>query len=138
MWQTKKPTLIIAMQVGCHWCEASAGFYRELMSADINEAFRLIIIFPQGTADSQAFLSKIGLSRVDVRQADFDKIHVLATPTLILTDPRGTIVSDWVGYQDPSKQNDIFTKLGLPNRAHIEKEGRAQATAGATPVPGPR
>jgi hypothetical protein len=33
-WPEKGSTLVLAMQPGCHWCEASAGFYRDLIRSN--------------------------------------------------------------------------------------------------------
>src|SRR5215510_10078614 len=40
-------TLVFAMQIGCHWCEASAGFYRDLIRSNSTGAVHFVAVLPQ-------------------------------------------------------------------------------------------
>src|SRR5579864_8090262 len=46
-WRANRTTLVMALQVGCHWCEASAGFYRDLLASNTEGKFHPIAVLPQ-------------------------------------------------------------------------------------------
>jgi len=114
-WTGGSPTLVFAMQVGCHWCEASADFYRRLLQDNDGHSFHPVVAMPQSPTEGAAYLRKLGLNVTDVRQADFHKLGVPGTPTLILVDGRGRVTASWVGYQPPDKQQALLNRL-LPTR----------------------
>lgn len=111
-WAEHGRTLIVAMQVGCHWCEASADFYRDLIAAKSNQ-FHAVAVLPQPVLESQAFLDSLDVRFADVRQSDIRMLGVSGTPTLILVDREGLIESSWAGKLTPEQETSVFKKLGI-------------------------
>lgn len=112
-WPANHTTLIIAMQVGCHWCEASANFYKDLIRSDSMDAFHPVAVLPEPFAESRKFLHGLGLEIPDVRQLDLDNIGVHSTPTLILVDAQGKVEASWVGKLTPKWERSVFRKIGI-------------------------
>lgn len=131
-WGTNRPTLVIAMQIGCRWCELSASFYRDLLSRDANGAFQIIVAMPVSVSQGKAYLTKLDVNVPDVRQVDFVKLGVHATPTLIVIDGHGQVSSIWEGYLSADRQADLLNELRLSHES-IAKH-RSMASESATPI----
>ena len=116
-WARNRTTLIIAMQVGCRWCEASADFYRDLIQSDSTSVFHPVAILPQPVEQSRRFLLQLGLQIPDVRQFDIGKLGVHSTPTLILADAQGKVEVSWVGKLSPRWETAVFKKIGIRRQA---------------------
>jgi thioredoxin-related protein len=112
-WDANRVTLILALQVGCHWCEKSAEFYRDLLRSNVSGTFHPLFVLPQPVIQSQAFLHDLGLDVSNIRQVDFAELGVHGTPTLILADQHGRVLSTWEGYLSPVREEDVFRKLGV-------------------------
>lgn len=112
-WAADRPTLVMAIQTGCHWCEASANFYHDLLRSSSGGAFHPIAVFPTTSSDNRAFLEKLKLGIDDVREADFGELGVRGTPTLILVGSNGQVEASWVGLLSPQLENEVFKRLGV-------------------------
>lgn len=112
-WATNRLSLIIVMQVGCHWCEGSASFYRDLLRSDSRGSFHPIAVLPQPITEAKSFLDSLGLDISDVRQMDFSKLGAYGTPTLILVDSSGKVEASWTGKLPPQWENAVFRKIGI-------------------------
>lgn len=112
-WAKYHQSLVMALQVGCEWCEASAPFYQELLRSDVGNTFHPVAVLPQPVDQSKKFLQSFSIRVTDIRQADLRKIGVGGTPTLILVDTRGRIESSWIGQLSPALEDEVFTKLGI-------------------------
>lgn len=110
---TNRRTLILAMQVGCHWCEESAGFYRDLIRSDTNGPVHLVAVLPQPIPQDEKFFNSLSLKFKDIRQVDFPRLKVYATPTLMLIGIDGRVEKIWMGMQSPNGEADVFKSLGL-------------------------
>jgi hypothetical protein len=112
-WATDRKTLVMALQIGCRWCEASASFYRRLLTGRPAAKFRPIAVLPQPVGDSRTFLNGLGLEISDVRQVDLADLGVQATPTLIVVDEQGRVESSWMGQLSSSREDAIVKELGV-------------------------
>ncbi|MGD0404488.1 MAG: rhodanese-like domain-containing protein [Candidatus Acidiferrales bacterium] len=126
-WAATRLTLVIAMQEGCHWCEASADFYRDLIRSNATNAVHIVAVLPQAISQGRTFLRSINVDVSDVRQVDFSKLGVQATPTLVLVDGGGHVKSSWVGKLSQQQEEEVFTKLGekrlaTPSSEEIEQQ----------------
>jgi hypothetical protein len=106
-------TLVLALQVGCHWCESSAGFYRDLIRSNSKGAVHLLAVLPQPIQQDQQFLRSLSLELQDVRQVNLATLNVYATPTLLLLGGDGRIKKVWMGMLSPDGEADVFSTLGL-------------------------
>jgi hypothetical protein len=112
-WKTNDSTLVIALQVGCHWCEASAPFYSDLIRSAANNSVHFVAVLPQPVGEAQSFLHSLHLNVPDIRQFDLAKLGVDATPTLILVDQSGHIRETWTGKLTSEVEDQVFRKVGL-------------------------
>lgn len=113
-WADNRLTLIAVMQVGCHWCEESAPFYRALTAQEsAGHKFHVVAVLPQSRNQSQEFLHTLGIGIQDIRQKELYELDVSGTPTLLLVDYRGRIKAFWVGKLEPASEKDVFNNLGV-------------------------
>jgi thioredoxin-related protein len=112
-WAKSRRTLVMVLQVGCQWCEASAGFYQELLRANVRNAFHTIAVLPQSVSESRNFLHILGVDVADVRQFDLRTLGIGGTPTLVLVDSTGHIQASWIGQLSPELEDGVFDRLGL-------------------------
>jgi hypothetical protein len=112
-----QPTLIMALQSGCPYCEASMSFYRDILRSNSKKTFRVIALLPQSTTAGQAFMHQYlgqdadGLE--DVRQVDLESLNIRGTPTLIVVSNSGRVESSWRGQLSSKQEADVFRALGV-------------------------
>src|SRR4051812_19697908 len=90
------PALLVALSTNCHYCQASAGFYRELLKPASEHGFRVIALFPQPVVAGKAYLESLGVVVHEIRQVDYHVIGVSGTPTLVLVDDKGRVKEHWI------------------------------------------
>src|SRR5579859_3403607 len=105
----------MVLQVGCHWCEASMTFYRDILHSNPKHSFRVVALLPQPVPEALSFLRRyLGQGKEElptVRQIRFDTHGIAGTPTLILLDQKGHVQSSWVGKLSSQQENDVFRAL---------------------------
>lgn len=112
-WADHKATLVIAVQPGCRFCTASAGFYADILRSTPTQAVHIVAMSPSPTIELQTYLRSLDLSIPELRQADFNKLGVQATPTLILVDSQGRVASHWIGKLTTNEEDDVFKVMGI-------------------------
>jgi hypothetical protein len=127
-WSATGSTLVIVMQVGCHWCEASSGFYRDLIRSNSDGSVHLVAVLPQPIQQDQQFLRSLSLQFQDVRQAELAKLSVYATPTLLLLHGDGRVAKVWTGMLPPEGEADVFQSLGLARVAGASENAATSVT----------
>jgi hypothetical protein len=146
-WSKSPHTLVLALQTTCHYCSASAPFYKELLEKRDAGAWQAVAVLPQPVQKSTAYMQAEGYSVPDVRQMNLGLIGVAGTPTLLLVDQKGKLEKEWVGRLDPSGENDVAETLGVgklfaQDRPEVLVAGMGSVSAGSsnnsrsvTPVP---
>lgn len=109
-WDTASANVLIAMQIGCHWCEASAGFYKRMVNSK-NNGVRLLAVFPQAESISRAYLSSLGVAIDEVHQADFSQLGITGTPTIMIVDSQGKLGASWQGKLSTAQEDDLLGRL---------------------------
>lgn len=109
-WKANGRTLVLALSTECHFCSESAPFYRQL-SKQRSDVLRLVAVFPQPIDQSQAYLTQLGVATDEVRQAPLSTLNVSATPTLVLADDQGKVISSWRGKLPAENEGEVFSKL---------------------------
>ncbi len=112
-WSDSPANLVMALAVGCHYCQESAGFYRNLIAANANNAFRPIAVLPQQVSQSKEYLRAQGIGVTDVLQGSLSDLGVTGTPTLILVSGSGRVESAWVGKLSTQQEADVYRSLGI-------------------------
>lgn len=108
-WKSNKRTLLLAFAPECHFCTASAPFYRQLVEKTSGGASpHFIGVFPSQLSDGRTYLKGLGVKIADVRGASFRQLHVLGTPTLMLVNADGVATNVWEGRLPPDKETEVF------------------------------
>jgi len=125
-WAANRFTLVLALQVGCKWCEASADFYRDLVRSSSNDTFHAVAVIPGTESQGRAFMRSLNVDISEIHHADLQTLGIQATPTLVLVNNRGRVESSWVGKLSPDQEEKVFKKLGVmrPPRTSVGEEGQ--------------
>lgn len=111
-WAQSERTLLLVLSTNCHFCTESAPFYRRLAQEKTRRGgTRLVAVLPQDAAASRKYLSDHGVSVDEIRRAAPGDIPVGGTPTLILADKTGTVVTSWIGKLESDKEAEVLSRL---------------------------
>lgn len=110
-----QPVLLIALQVGCHFCEESMPFYKSISDESGSLGAHLVFVFPRSLDTGRSVLSGHGVAAQDVRQVDFANLGVNGTPTVLLLSPQGRVQDVWVGKLDDSREKQIQEAILQPH-----------------------
>lgn len=107
----QKKTLLFVLQVGCRFCTSSAPVLREITQAAAQRGdVDILAVLPQDKSTSDEYLQGLGL-RLPVIQANLSDLRVRGTPTAILCDGAGRVLSVWVGALDQKRGTDIMKSV---------------------------
>jgi len=104
-------TLVLALQQGCRYCEASASFYRRLHDLRSGDEPRMVAVIPGETTEVARYLSAQGVIVDDIINLSLADIKVSATPTLLLVDRTGRVSDVWVGKMDSQKETEVAQRI---------------------------
>lgn len=95
-WNSHPKTLVLALRVGCPYCEASMDFYQDLHRR-LPKDSHMIAIF-QETGDLPKQDLPASLRDVEVLTGiDLGTLGIFGTPTIILADTGGVVQKVWRG-----------------------------------------
>jgi thioredoxin-related protein len=103
-------SLLVAISTQCHFCKDSLPFYKTLAERAQGK-LDVIAVFPQPVAEAQSFLQQAQVAPTSIVSADFSKIGVQATPTMLLVDPHGKVLDEWMGKQDESGEQRVLARV---------------------------
>lgn len=112
-WNEHNKTLVLALQIGCRFCEVSMPFYKrlvELRQSDRTHAY-LLAIMPNDNAAAVRQLEASGVDVPCICGRPLSSIHVSQTPTLLLVNAQGRIEREWVGQLSPSGEEQVIAEL---------------------------
>jgi thioredoxin-related protein len=110
-WSAQSKTVVLALQTTCRFCHESAPFYKRLIESAKGKNIKFVAVFPQAIEESTAYLNKLGLTGLEAKQAPISQLEASGTPTLILTNERGEVISYWVGKLTPDKEIEVVNKV---------------------------
>lgn len=106
------PTLVLALSVGCHFCQDSVPFYRKLAAfKNSSSGLRMVVVFPESEIEATEYLKKQGIAADEVVSLPLDKIAVHGTPTLFLLDGKSKVQELWVGQLDNAQEIGLMSTL---------------------------
>ena len=113
-WGESDNTLVMVLSTTCHFCTESGPFYKRLMEARADKKkLRVVAVFPQGEKEAREYLKGLGVVADEIRTASPMSLGVRGTPTLILTDSKGTAVNTWIGKLPTPKEDEVFKAVNL-------------------------
>jgi len=111
-WKASRLTMLVVVREGCHFCTESAPFYRRLSAETRNTRVRVVFLLqPQETQDTK-YLDTLVAPTVERQHADFGRMNIRGTPTLILVDQKGAVVRAWEGKLTASEEKEVLTLIG--------------------------
>jgi len=103
---------LMVLSTSCRYCTESASFYQTLAREKSERGgARLIAVLPQNVSESQKYLNDHGITVDAIRQANPGTLQASGTPTLIMTDQTGTVITSWVGKLTPPKEVEVLNRL---------------------------
>ncbi len=111
-WKDHKATVVLALNTWCHFCGASAPFYRQL--ADLRNRrhdLGLVAVFPQAESAAIHYLTAKGVAVDRVICEPLDRIMVEGTPTMYVVGPDGRVKDVWIGFLGEDKQRAAVASL---------------------------
>jgi hypothetical protein len=110
-WEHSRNTIVLALQVGCHFCSASAPFYQMLIrNASLKET-EIVAMMPNSVSEGEQYLKKLNLDIRHVEQVDLRRIAVDGTPTLFLVNRTGIVVGVWQGQLNDTDQRGVLSAM---------------------------
>jgi hypothetical protein len=107
--------LVIAVAPNCHFCNESMAFYKQLVeqrdSAKSSVKVVAAVASPDARADEQSKMSASGVKPDAVVQLDFRQLKVPGTPTVLLVDGNGKVLSVWMGKLDARGEREVLQSL---------------------------
>jgi rhodanese-related sulfurtransferase len=115
-WAKSEQTLLMAVQEDCQYCTESARFYRQIIEGLSGRSdVRVVALFPESAFDSENYLSQLGLSVNERKEASLLSLGIKEVPTLVLVDKNGVVSNVWIGQLPPKKEAEVIAALRLKN-----------------------
>jgi thioredoxin-related protein len=107
--------LVVAVAPGCHFCNESMSFYKQLLDQRNQKSspVKFIAAVPTDeakTEEAQKFATA-GAQPDNLVHLDFNTIKVPGTPTLMLVDNNGKVLNVWVGKLDEGGEKEVLEVL---------------------------
>lgn len=113
-WAKNGKTLVFVLSRDCRYCTQSAPFYQRLTRETAGRPdVRLLAVLPQDVEDGKKYLSDLGVSVHEVKQASPSATGASVTPTLILVDDKGIVKNSWVGQLVTPEENEVLSQLAV-------------------------
>lgn len=106
----KRHTLILALQIDCHFCNASMDYYKILTKLR-GPNFDIVAVFPTGVSESKAHLKQYGVEVDYVLSAESFPKEIRGTPTMFLLDQNHIVQNTWSGKLPPEMEPKVLQEL---------------------------
>jgi peroxiredoxin len=120
-WKANGWTLVFAISKSCHFCTASAPFYRQLLTSASLAKISALVISPDPEDSMRAYLNDLRLNIPKIDRVSFQAIGINATPTVAIVNSKGKIAAAWIGQLTRDGQDAVlrFIASGLGPRASL-------------------
>lgn len=107
--------LIVALAPGCHFCNESMPFYKQLLDQRNQKSspVKIIAAVPneEAKAEEAQKLGSAGATPDGLVKLDFKAVKVPGTPTLMLVDNNGKVLDVWVGKLEADREQEVLAVL---------------------------
>lgn len=111
-WKASRLTMLVVVREGCHFCTESAPFYRRLSAETRNTGVRVVFLLQQHETQDTKYVDALVVPAAERQQADFERMNIRGTPTLIVVDRKGAVVKAWEGKLTASEEKEVLTLIG--------------------------
>ena len=124
-WAGNGQTLLLVLSSDCRYCTESAPFYQRLTRETAGRPdVHLIALFPQEVDEGRKYLTNLGVSIDEIRQAAPGSTGAGGTPTLILVDAQGVVKNSWVGKLSAPEESEVLNQLANKRAGNDSSHGR--------------
>lgn len=112
-WSVHPGTILLAIKVGCQFCENNLPFYQRLITDQKSGRLRphLLILFPDTPAQISRSYGDLFSSADHRTSVDFVRHTINVTPTLALVDRHGILRQIWFGSLAPDQQTAFLQQV---------------------------
>ncbi len=110
-WTGEHKNVVLALQVGCHFCEASAPFYKKLASYAASRHVGILAVLPQTVSVDQAYIKDLGIEGAQVKSSALTTIAVGGTPTLFVLNDKGVVEQVWQGQLQEGDESKVLQAI---------------------------
>jgi thioredoxin-related protein len=107
--------LVVAVSPGCHFCNESMPFYKQLLDHRNQKSspvkFIAAVPFDAAKEEEARKFASAGAQPDGLVQLDFAAVKVPGTPTLMLVDNNGEVLGVWVGKLAEDGQKEVLAVL---------------------------
>jgi len=107
--------LVMALSPTCHFCNDSMPFYKQLVDKRNQSGSPVKLIAavpsPQAKDEEAQHLATAGATMDGIQPVDYRAIKVSGTPTVILVDRQGKVLSVWVGKLEGKGEQEVLKTL---------------------------
>lgn len=109
-WRSHDKTLVLALRVGCPYCEASMDFYGRLVEIEKQGkgGVHVLAIYQEQAESISLGAPDLPRSLATLPDISFSKLRILSTPTVVLVDSSGVAQSVWRGRLSPELENQLL------------------------------
>jgi thiol-disulfide isomerase/thioredoxin len=111
-WAKHKRTAVIALRTDCPYCQKSLPLHRKIAQlASENPDIGIIAVFSEPLMQARSALELERLPIKDVVTGDMSPLKVVGTPTVLVADSEGNLVSRFDGFLDDRRASDLLVTL---------------------------
>ncbi len=105
-------SVILILNTDCKYCNASLDFYRKLSNTkyDVNSR-QLTALFLQPEEIVNKYVKDKGFPIRVIPGADFEKLKIGLTPTIVIIDRQRRIIKSWFGQLKAEQEQEVINNL---------------------------
>jgi len=110
-WRNSRHSVVLALSTKCHFCTASADFYRRLLDVAERRSVPVVFVFPQPKDEIASYLRNLDIPFSLLKQMPLENLHVTVTPTVFIVNSDGEITDSWTGQLPAKLEQEVTAKL---------------------------
>lgn len=111
VFKSAQRSVVLVFSTECGICRSSLPFYRRMAATLATQSRAQLVVAVVDSVDSaRSLLETNGVAGKLIR-ADASQMDIIGTPTLIICDERGRIISSWVGKLDAATEDAVLATV---------------------------
>lgn len=105
-------SVVLMLNTGCRFCNESLDFYKKLADSKYDTNSRqLVALFSQPEGVVSEYAKKNDFQIRSIPSADFQKLNIGLTPTILVIDQKRKIIKSWFGKLNAEQETEVFDIL---------------------------